>query len=249
MTDRTTPAFYARPGTPAGDWWTLLHPPYTLWHLSYVVLGAAVAPGRDWGALGLSVLAFLLAVGVAAHALDELHGRPLGTALTDRTLWLAAALSLLAAVILGVIGVFFWAGPVNVPLAVAIPVGAVLVVGYNLELFGGRLHTDWSCALGWGGFPVVVGFVAQSPDHTWRTLGAAAAATAGAVGTSYAQRHLSTAARTLRRRTRAVEGTITALDGSVTTLDRDVLLRPLEAGLRALSWAIPILAVAVLLAG
>ena len=35
------PAFYAL--APGGwrDWWTLLHPPYTLWHLSYVALGAA----------------------------------------------------------------------------------------------------------------------------------------------------------------------------------------------------------------
>ena len=35
------PAFYARPSFASrgaiGDWWTLLHPPYTLWHLSYVV--------------------------------------------------------------------------------------------------------------------------------------------------------------------------------------------------------------------
>jgi hypothetical protein len=248
MTDRTAPAFYARPGTRFGDWWTLLHPPYTVWHLSYVVLGAGIATDRDWGALGLSVLAFLLALGVAAHALDELNGRPLGTALTDRTLWAAAWLSLFGAVVLGVIGVFFWPGPVNVPLAIAIPVGAVLVVGYNLELFGGRLHTDWSFALAWGGFPVVVGFVAQSPDYTSRSLAAAAAAAAAGVGTSYAQRHLSTAARALRRRTRSVEGALTALDGTVTPLDRDVLLRPLEGGLRALSWAIPLLAVAVLLA-
>jgi hypothetical protein len=248
MADRTAPAFYARPGTRAGDWWTLLHPPYTLWHLSYVVLGAGIAPGRDWGALGLSLLAFLLALGVAAHALDELNGRPLRTSLTDRTLWVAAAVSLAGAVALGVVGVFFWPGPVNIPLLVAIPVGAVLVIGYNLELFGGRLHTDAWFALGWGGFPVVVGFVAQSPDYTWRTGVAAAAATAAGVGTSYAQRHLSTPARALRRRTRSVDGTLTALDGSVTPLDRDVLLRPLEGGLRALSWAIPVLALAVLLA-
>jgi hypothetical protein len=148
--------------------------------------------------------------------------------------------------------VFFWPGPVNVPLAIAIPVGAVLVVGYNLELAGGRLHTDWSFALGWGGFPVVVGFVAQSADlsdYGWRTVAAAVAATAAGVGTSYTQRHLSTAARGLRRRTASVDGTLTALDGTVTTLDRDTLLRPLEGGLRALSWAIPILAIAVLLAG
>ncbi len=37
------PAFYAL--TPGGwrDYWSLLHPPYTLWHLSYVAIGAALA--------------------------------------------------------------------------------------------------------------------------------------------------------------------------------------------------------------
>ena len=243
----TAPAFYARHGGRAADWWTLLHPPYTIWHLSYVVLGAALVPSVDWGALGFSVLAFFLAVGLAAHALDELQGRPLRTAISDRTLWAVAVLSLVGACTLGVIGVFFW-GPLNWPLALAIPVGAFLVVGYNLETLGGRLHTDWTFALGWGAFPVAVGFAAQSPSLTWPLVGAAAAATLAGAGTSYAQRCLSTPARELRRRTADVTGTISRVDGGVETLDRSVLLAPLEGALRALSWAIPVIAVATLLA-
>ena len=78
----------------------------------------------------------------------------------------------LGACALGVYGVFFHAGT-NWPLAVAIPVGAVLVVGYNLELFGGRLHNDHAFAWGWGGFPVAVGYVAQSPGLAWSSLAAA----------------------------------------------------------------------------
>jgi hypothetical protein len=243
----TAPAFYARRGGRAADWWTLLHPPYTVWHLSYVVLGAAMASAIDPAALGASVLAFFLAVGLAAHALDELQGRPLGTLFSDRALWAVAIVSLSGACLLGVVGVFF-RGQVNWPLAIAIPVGAVLVVGYNLELLGGRLHSDAVFAWGWGGFPVAVGFVAQSPDISWALLGAAVAATLAGVGTSYAQRHLSTPARELRRRTAEVTGNITRLDGRVEPLDRTVLLRPLEGALRALSWAVPVLAVAALLA-
>ena len=87
MAEPAAPAFYARQGTAVSDWWTLLHPPYTIWHLSYVVLGAAIAPSRDWTALAFSVLAFFLAVGLAAHALDELHGRPLRTNIPSSTLW------------------------------------------------------------------------------------------------------------------------------------------------------------------
>ena len=243
----TAPAFYALRGGRAADWWTLLHPPYTVWHLSYVVLGAAVAPTVDLAALGFSLLAFFLAVGLAAHALDELQGRPLGTRIGDRTLRWVAAVALAAACALGIAGVFF-RGPVNWLLAIAIPLGVVLVVGYNLELFGGRLHTDWTFAWGWGGFPVAVGFVAQSPDLTWALLGAAVAATLAGVGTSYAQRRLSTPARRLRRRTAEVTGTVTRVDGGVEPLDRAALLAPLEGALRALSWAIPVIAIAMLLA-
>ena len=69
------PAFYAlRPGG-WRDYVTLLHPPYTAWHLSYVVVGGCLAAEVDWWTLGLTVLAFALAMGVGAHALDELDGR------------------------------------------------------------------------------------------------------------------------------------------------------------------------------
>jgi hypothetical protein len=230
----------------------VLHPPYTVWHLGYVALGAAMAPGRDWGALVLTLLAFFLAVGVAAHALDELAGRPLGTHIAAPMLRGVAALALAGAVALGLVGVFWWPTPldgaVNWPLLVAVPIGAVLVVGYNLELFEGRLHNDATFALGWGGFPVVAGYLAQSPPFHGADIAAAALATAAGVATAAAQRSLSTPARTLRRRTLTVEGTATADDGRVVPVDRAYLLAPLEAALRALSWGVPLLAVAALLA-
>ena len=77
MTQR--PAFYALDGGGWRDYWTLLHPPYTLWHLSFVAIGACIVPVIRPAYLGLAILAFFLAVGIAAHALDELRGRPLRT--------------------------------------------------------------------------------------------------------------------------------------------------------------------------
>jgi hypothetical protein len=248
MVEPAPPAFYARQGTAISDWWTLLHPPYAMWHLSYVVLGAAIAPSRDWAALGFSVLAFFLAVGLAAHALDELDGRPLKTGIGSSTLWAVAALALVGAVALGIIGAFFWDGH-NWALAAALPLGMLLVVGYNLELFDGALHTDHVFAWGWGGFPVVVGYVAQSPRQSPTLLLAATAATVAAVGISYAQRCLSAPARQLRRHTALVTGSLITVDGASIRLERTVLLTPLENALRALSLAVPMVAVTVLLAG
>jgi hypothetical protein len=240
----TTAAFYARRGGRSADWWTLLHPPYTLWHLSYVCVGAVLAPTLSWALLGTTVLAFFLAVGIAAHLLDELHGRPLGTAVSDRALRSAATASLLVAVVIGVVSLRY-SGPLLVPFIVA---GVVLVLGYNLELFGGRLHTDVGFALAWGGFPTVVGYVAQAPPILRpASLGALAAGLA-ATALSLAQRRLSTPARTLRRRTRTVTGMQTMSDGSQHPLNRVTLLAPIETALRALSLAMPLLAASLLLA-
>jgi hypothetical protein len=240
------PAYYARRGGRLADCWTLLHPPYTLWHLSYVVLGAALSPHLGWTPLLLTVLAFFLAVGIAAHALDERVGHPLGTAFGDGALVLAATVALLGAVALGVYGAFWWDGP-NWPVAVAVPMGVALVVLYNLELAGGRLHNDLTFGLGWGGFPVVVGYLAQAPGLDSSRGPAAVAAAGAAVALTYAQRRLSTPSRALRRRTSEVAGTIRRVDGTVLPLDSSTLLAPLEGALRAISWGVPLMALAALL--
>src|SRR2546425_6001132 len=104
MAGEERPAFYALPPGGWRDYVTLLHPPYTAWHLSYVAIGAAAAPHLNGLRLGASVAAFFFAVGLAAHALDELKGRPLGTRISDRALRLIAGVALAAAVLLGVAG-------------------------------------------------------------------------------------------------------------------------------------------------
>jgi hypothetical protein len=237
-------AFYAWRGGRGADWWTILHPPYTAWHISYAVLGALLAPHVNWLVLGATALAFFLAVGLAAHALDELNGRPLGTAIPDRVLWAVAGISLAVAVVLGVVTITY-TGPVLIPFII---IGVFLVLAYNLEWFGGRVHTDFGFAAAWGGFPVVVGFVAQAPPANAAAILGVAAATAGAIALSLAQRRLSTPARLLRRRVRDVSGAVTLSDGARQTLDRDTLLAPLDGALRTLSYAVPLLALALLFA-
>ncbi len=143
------PAFYAL--SPGGwrDYWSLLHPPYTAWHLSYVVIGACVAPVLDVGWLVETLLAFFLAMGLAAHALDELNGRPLRTRIPDGVLWAIAIVGLAGAIGLGIHGTVV----ISPWLWAFIGVGGFLVVAYNLELFGGAFHSDVWFALGWGAFP------------------------------------------------------------------------------------------------
>jgi hypothetical protein len=234
------PAYYAaRPGG-WRDWWTLLHPPYTLWHLSYSVIGAALAPRVQTSRLIATVLAFFLAVGLAAHALDELRGRPLRTRIPSPVLVAVVAAGLAGALGLGVAGVAR-VGWTLIPFLVA---GPVLVIAYNAELFGGVMHTDFGFAAAWGAFPVLTAYVAQAG-----TLAVAPVLAAlGAFALSSAQRQLSTPARNIRRRAQVVEGSITFGDGRVVPITAEVLTRPLERALRAASWAVMLLAAALAVA-
>ena len=237
------PAFYAlRPGG-WRDLVTLLHPPYTLWHLSYVAIGAAAAPQIYPGRLAAALAAFFLAVGVGAHSLDELHGRPLGTRLSRSALVALAAGGLGGGIAIGIAGTLF-VSPTLAPLVVA---GGFLVLAYNLELLGGRFHTNFWFAAAWGAFPALTGWWSNALAlHSVRQAIAASAAVLACFWLSVAQRRLSTPVRELRRRTDAVTGEQRLSDGTSRRLDRASLAAPLDGALRALSIAVPLLAIAAI---
>jgi hypothetical protein len=232
-------AFYAvgRGTGGPGDWVTLLHPPYTLWHLSYVAIGAAVMPHLVLWRLAGTLLAFFLAVGIGAHALDELHGRPLGTGIPTAVLTAAAVASITAAMVAGLV-VGGW------KLLPFVVVGGILVYGYNLELFGGVMHSDAWFALAWGAFPVLVGAYTQH----WTLSVAAGVAAVAAFFLSLGQRTLSTPARMLRRRVSEVAVRLTFTDGTESELGRAELLAPIERALRYFVCATSAVALAMVLA-
>jgi len=236
--DLERPAFYALRAGGWRDLVTLLHPPYTAWHLSYVAIGAATAPHIYAGRLIAALAAFFLAVGISAHALDELHGRPLGTRLRRGTLIALATGGLLGAVGIGVAGVII-VSPLLAPLVVA---GGLLVPAYNLELFGGRVHDDVWFALAWGGFPAFTGYFANA--LTVRPAGLLV--TAACCLLSAAQRQLSTPVRRLRRQTTDLTGQQHLRDGSTIELTRAGLSAPLEGALRMLWLAVVLLAAGLL---
>ena len=223
MSGDVRPAFYALPSGGWRDYVTLLHVPYTVWHLSYVAIGAALAPRIDWALLGWTTLAFALAMGVGAHALDELHGRPLRTRIPSAVLVALAVLSIAAACGIGVAvaaGRTWW-------LLAFVGFGAAIVVAYNLELAGGRFHTDAWFAAAWGAFPLLTAYFATAETIQLEAVAGAAFAFCA----SLAQRTLSTPVRRARR------------------LEGDPLpTRPLELGLQLLAAALPLLAGALLLA-
>jgi hypothetical protein len=223
MNGEPRPAFYALTGGGWRDYVSLLHPPYTLWHLSYVAIGAALAPHMNWGLLGWTTLAFLLAMGIGAHALDELNGRPLRTGIPAPVLVGLAAVSIAAACAIGLVaaaGSTWW-------LLLFIVFGAFVAVAYNLELFDGAFHSNLWFAASWGSFPVLTAYFAVAE----RLRAEAFAAAAFALLLSLVQRTLSTEVRFARRNAGDLAAT-----------------RPAELALQLLSAALPALAGALLLA-
>ena len=235
---RDRPAFYALEPGGWRDYWTLLHPPYTLWHLSYVVIGAALAPEVRVGWLLETLIAFFLAMGIAAHALDELNGRPLRTRIPNGVLRTLAVVGLAGAVGLGVHGAL----EVSPWIWAFIGAGLVLVVGYNLEPLGGVLHSDLWFALAWGAFPVLTAYFAQTGELRGEAILAAAACAA----ISAAQRALSTPVRRLRRHVREARGELVLGDSATEPIDAASLRAAPEGALRWLSIAMPLLATALL---
>jgi hypothetical protein len=238
-TDVRRPAFYALASGGWRDYVTLLHPPYTAWHLSYVAIGAALTPAFAWGRFLPTLAAFFLAVGIGAHALDELNGRPLGTRIPRAVLAALAAVSIGGAVAIGIAGVVV-ATPWLAPFVAA---GAFIVVAYNLELGGGRFHDDFWFALAWGAFPLLTAYFAVAEELD-------AVAVAGglfAFALSLAQRQLSTPVRDVRRRVVSVRGTVERVDGTREPVTAELLLRGKEAALRALALSTTALAVALVM--
>ncbi len=232
------PAWYALKQGGWRDYVTLLHPPYTLWHLAYVGIGAGLAPDLDGPRLAATLVAFALAMGVGAHALDELNGRPLATLIPARVLVGLAVVSIAAAAAIGIaVAVTF-----NLWLLLFVGVGAFVVVAYNLELFGGALHGDLWFALDWGAFPVLTAYFAMAGRLR---LDAMLAALAAAI-LSLAQRRLSTPVRALRRTVASVSGTLEHRDGRREELTAAALVAAPEAALRLLTAMTVALAAALL---
>ena len=241
MTDvRQRPAFYVLPSGGWRDYWSLLHPPYTVWHLSYVAIGAALAPDLHVGWLLETLAAFFLAMGLAAHALDELNGRPLRTRIPGGVLIAIAVVGLGGAIAFGVHGVL----EVSPWLWAFIATGAFLVVAYNMELFGGVVHSDLWFALAWGAFPVLTAYFAQAAAIRVEALLAAAACAA----ISAAQRTLSTPVRRLRRSVVDVRGEVELTDGTRERIDASAIRAAPERALRWLSLAMPLVATALVIA-
>jgi hypothetical protein len=217
------PAFYALRKGGWRDYVTLLHAPYTAWNLAYVALGAGLAPEFHLDRMLWAMLAFFLALGVAAHALDELNGRPLQTRIPSAALVALAVVGLGGALAIGIGASIAW----GYGLLVFVAIGGIVVPVYNLELLGGVIHNELGLALSWGALTVLSSYWVEAQTLRVDAILAAAYGTALIV----AQRTLSTPVREARR-----------------TIGDPASVAPLERALRLLAFANIVLGAALVAA-
>ena len=204
-----------------------------------VVIGASAAPVLHVDRTGGTVLAFFLAVGLGAHALDERQGRPLGTSIRSNHLTAIAALSLSGAAAIGILAILAispWAAPF-------VLFGLFIVVAYNLELFKGRFHSDVWFALAWGAFPALTGYWANAQRLDLQALLVAT----GCLVLTLAHRTLSTQARALRRKARVVTGSVEYKDGHAEAITIHYLLSVPETALQLIGLSVTLVALGLLI--
>lgn len=192
------PAFYALKRGGWRDYVTVLHLPYTAWNLSYVALGAALAPRFHTDRMLWTMAAFALGLGVAAHVLDELNGRPLQTRIPTGVLVALGVISLTGACAIGVLAAVSW----GYGLLAFVAAGAFIVPAYNLEWFGGTFHGAFWLAVAWGGLPILSAYFAEAGTLRLQAILAAGYGVALIV----VQRTLSVPVRDARRRKLSLEG-------------------------------------------
>jgi hypothetical protein len=232
------PAWYAIEGRGAiSDSLTLLHPPYTLWHLSYVIIGISLAPIIYPVRSIATLVAFFLGLGIGAHALDETMGNPLKTKLTRRELYSIGFSSIAIATAIGL----YYALSLSLLLLPIIIIEVFFALVYNLEMFGKRFHNSPVFALSWGVIPFLTGYFINSLSLSPGSLLASVA-----VGLlTYVQRTLSLQAR-LFRRNMDVES-LKLSNGDEVKTSAQELIAPAEKSLKALTVMIFVLAVALVL--
>lgn len=240
MKGSVKPSFYAMRAGGWRDLITILHIPYTAWHLSYIVMGAAAAPVLHGDRLAGLTLAFFLAVGLGAHALDEFKGRPLGTQKSNVFLLAIGLGSLVGAAAIGITSIFvisIWALPF-------VAFGVFITLAYNLEWLGGRFHSDIWFGLAWGAFPALTAYWANAERIDVTAILVAAAC----FSLSMAQRELSKYAKGLRRNAISINGRIAFKDGTEREMSMETLIGTPERTLKLLSLSIPLIAIVWLLA-
>ena len=139
----------------------MLFLPYTGMCVSFTIIGSMLSESILWDRVLSIFVIYFLALGVSAHAADNLGSKkikPWGNFFTIFELKLMVIGGLSVSYILGV---YYIITVAPLLLIIAIIEGFFLFA-YNFELFNGLFHNNFWFAVSWGGLPLLAGFVIQT---------------------------------------------------------------------------------------
>ncbi len=136
----------------------ILFLPYTCIVTSFAAWGS-LSGSFEIERLAAICLIYFLSLGVSAHFLDAVGGKtkPWGN-LPKRKLWIISMISLGIAFSIGLYYAFL-DSPLLFPIGI---IEGFFLFAYNLELFGGKFHNNFSTIISWGILPVFAGSAIQT---------------------------------------------------------------------------------------
>src|ERR671910_1044091 len=139
----------------------MLFLPYTGMCVSFTIIGSMLSESIQWDRVLSIFVIYFLALGVSAHAADNLGSKkikPWGSFFTAFELKLMVIGGLFVSYVLGIYYIITF---VPLLLIIAIIEGFFLFA-YNFELFNGFFHNNFWFAISWGSLPLLAGFVIQT---------------------------------------------------------------------------------------
>ena len=149
--------WYQLDGSKKAELITILHIPYTLMNISFLIIGFGIAGINNWDVFAWTVLAYFLGL-TASHAFDQLPGMGSNYVkyLTPTDLMQIGVAAVSAAVMIGIT----WMVKLGaVHLLWIIPLQTFFVVAYPYAKFTkGFFHNDVFFAFSFGFVPVMAGY-------------------------------------------------------------------------------------------
>ena len=139
----------------------MLFLPYTGMCISFTIIGSMLSESILWDRVLSIFIIYFLALGVSAHAADNLGSKkikPWGNFFTTFELKLMVIGGLSVSYAIGIYYIIIF---VPLLLIIAIIEGFFLFA-YNFELFNGFFHNNFWFAVSWGSLPLLAGFVIQT---------------------------------------------------------------------------------------
>ena len=139
----------------------MLFLPYTGMCISFTIIGSMLSESILWDRVLSIFIIYFLALGVSAHAADNLGSKkikPWGNFFTTFELKLMVIGGLSVSYAIGIYYIIIFT---PLLLIIAIMEGFFLFA-YNFELFNGFFHNNFWFAVSWGSLPLLAGFVIQT---------------------------------------------------------------------------------------